>query len=127
MREGCDILEDTTRYPQNISNPWRLSFSSSVVSGTRGGGPFFQPWAQAEADLVSAFRPLKIGDLVPDKQSKAWSHSERAALRPLFGFFMAHAMPTAIYASARDCEGDRVATKDTLKRISDAVAQLEPS
>lgn len=48
------------------------------------------------------------------------------SLRPLFGFFMAHAMPTAIYASARDFEGDRIATKDTLKRISDAVAQLGP-
>jgi FMN reductase len=48
------------------------------------------------------------------------------SLRPLFGFFMAHAMPTAIYASARDFEGDRVATKDTLKRIADAVAQLGP-
>jgi FMN reductase len=48
------------------------------------------------------------------------------ALRPLFGFFMAHAMPTAIYASARDFEGDKVVTKDTLKRIDDAVAQLGP-
>lgn len=48
------------------------------------------------------------------------------ALRPLFGFFMAHAMPTAIYASARDFEGERIATKDTLQRIEDAVTQLRP-
>jgi FMN reductase len=48
------------------------------------------------------------------------------SLRPLFGFFMAHAMPTAIYASARDFEGDRVVNKDTVKRIEDAVTQLGP-
>jgi hypothetical protein len=39
---------------------------------------------------------------------------------------MARAMPTAMFASARDFEGDRVATKDTLQRIDDAVTQLRP-
>ncbi|NOJ45974.1 FMN reductase [Bradyrhizobium archetypum] len=48
------------------------------------------------------------------------------SMRPLFGFFMAHAMPTAIYASARDFDGDRVVSSDTLKRIDGAVAQLGP-
>lgn len=48
------------------------------------------------------------------------------SMRPLFGFFMAHAMPTAIYASGRDFDGDRVVSPDTLKRIDDAVTQLGP-
>ncbi|KWV48583.1 hypothetical protein AS156_18780 [Bradyrhizobium macuxiense] len=47
-------------------------------------------------------------------------------LRPLFGFFMAHAMPIAIYASERDFEGGHLTAASILGRIEDCVKDLEP-
>lgn len=47
-------------------------------------------------------------------------------LRPLFGFFTAHAMPTAIYAGGWDFDGDLLTHKATLDRIIAAVDQLGP-
>ncbi|MHC5306486.1 FMN reductase [Bartonella sp. LJL80] len=48
-------------------------------------------------------------------------------LRPLFGFFMAHSLPTAIYAAARDFnDSGEIATADLLLRIDKAISQLAP-
>ncbi len=47
-------------------------------------------------------------------------------LRPLFGFFMSHVMPTAIYASDRDFT-DYIVSSDALsQRIDAAVHELRP-
>lgn len=46
-------------------------------------------------------------------------------LRPLFGFFTAHALPTAIYASDRDFTDYRIASESLAGRIEDAVAELD--
>jgi FMN reductase len=45
-------------------------------------------------------------------------------LRPLFGFFMAHTLPTAIYASDRDFSDYEVSSEPLYNRISDVVAEL---
>ncbi|WP_117192765.1 FMN reductase [Rhizobium terrae] len=45
-------------------------------------------------------------------------------LRPLFGFFMAHTLPTAIYASDRDFTDYRVASEALQQRIGFAVKEL---
>ena len=48
-------------------------------------------------------------------------------LRPLFGFFMAHSLPTAIYASARDFGPDNeIRSQDLIARIEKAVNQFTP-
>ena len=48
-------------------------------------------------------------------------------LRPLFGFFMAHSLPTAIYASARDFGPDNeIRSQDLIARIDKAVNQFTP-
>ncbi|MCA1369245.1 FMN reductase [Bradyrhizobium sp. BRP14] len=45
-------------------------------------------------------------------------------LRPLFGFFMAHTLPTAIYASDRDFSDSRIAAESLRQRIAQAVDEL---
>lgn len=45
-------------------------------------------------------------------------------LRPLFGFFMAHTLPTAIYASDRDLTDYRVSSEPLHQRIAQAVDEL---
>lgn len=47
-------------------------------------------------------------------------------LRPLFGFFMSHTLPTAIYASDRDFTDYRVSSEPLRQRISQAVDELAP-
>ncbi|MGO4439241.1 FMN reductase [Rhizobium sp. RAF56] len=45
-------------------------------------------------------------------------------LRPLFGFFMAHTLPTAVYASDRDFVDYRVASQALSERIGSVVDEL---
>jgi FMN reductase len=45
-------------------------------------------------------------------------------LRPLFGFFMAHTLPTAVYASDRDFTDYRVASEPLSRRIGEVVSEL---
>jgi len=45
-------------------------------------------------------------------------------LRPLFGFFMAHTLPTAVYASDRDFADYRVVSEPLQQRIGFAVEEL---
>ncbi|MFB9948400.1 FMN reductase [Rhizobium puerariae] len=45
-------------------------------------------------------------------------------LRPLFGFFMAHTLPTAVYASDRDFTDYRVSSEPLSQRIAAAVGEL---
>jgi FMN reductase len=45
-------------------------------------------------------------------------------LRPLFGFFMAHTLPTAVYASDRDFTDYRVASEPLSTRIGEVVGEL---
>ncbi|KKX34052.1 FMN reductase [Rhizobium sp. LC145] len=45
-------------------------------------------------------------------------------LRPLFGFFMAHTLPTAVYASDRDFTDYRITSGELLQRVGQAVAEL---
>lgn len=47
-------------------------------------------------------------------------------LRPLFGFFMAHTLPTAVYASDRDFTDYRVSSDLLLHRIDSVVGELAP-
>lgn len=45
-------------------------------------------------------------------------------LRPLFGFFMAHTLPTAVYASDRDFSEYRIVSETLQQRIGFAVDEL---
>lgn len=45
-------------------------------------------------------------------------------LRPLFGFFMAHTLPTAVYASDRDFTDYRVSSEQLSKRIREVIGEL---
>jgi FMN reductase len=45
-------------------------------------------------------------------------------LRPLFGFFMAHTLPSAVYASDRDFLDYRLASEQARKRAEQAVDEL---
>ncbi|WP_337270257.1 FMN reductase [Oryzifoliimicrobium ureilyticus] len=45
-------------------------------------------------------------------------------LRPLFGFFTARTLPTAIYASDRDFTDYRISSEALSQRIDDAVGEL---
>jgi FMN reductase len=45
-------------------------------------------------------------------------------LRPLFGFFMAHTLPTAVYASDRDFTDYRVSSEALSSRIGEVVGEL---
>lgn len=45
-------------------------------------------------------------------------------LRPLFGFFMAHTLPTAVYASDRDFNNYVVTADQLSARIEDVVAEI---
>jgi FMN reductase len=45
-------------------------------------------------------------------------------LRPLFGFFMAHTLPTAVYASDRDFTDYRVSSEQLSKRIGEVIGEL---
>lgn len=45
-------------------------------------------------------------------------------LRPLFGFFMAHTLPTAVYASDRDFTDYRVSSEPLSSRINEVVGEL---
>ena len=47
-------------------------------------------------------------------------------MRPLFGFFTAHSMATAIYVSESDFADGRITSASALKRIDCAVAELKP-
>lgn len=47
-------------------------------------------------------------------------------LRPLFGFFAAHTLPTAIYAADRDFVDYRLASETVRTRIDQAVRELGP-
>ncbi len=46
-------------------------------------------------------------------------------LRPLFGFFTAHTLPTAIYASERDFTDYRISSEPLARRIDDAVDEIK--
>ncbi len=45
-------------------------------------------------------------------------------LRPLFGFFMAHTLPTAVYASDRDFTDYKVSSEPLSKRIHEVIGEL---
>ncbi|MBX5212427.1 FMN reductase [Rhizobium sp. NZLR11] len=45
-------------------------------------------------------------------------------LRPLFGFFMAHTLPTAVYASDRDFVDYTISSDQLGKRIDEAVGEV---
>ena len=45
-------------------------------------------------------------------------------LRPLFGFFMAHTLPTAVYASDRDFANYAVSSEALSNRISEVIGEL---
>ncbi|RVB80491.1 MULTISPECIES: FMN reductase [unclassified Mesorhizobium] len=45
-------------------------------------------------------------------------------LRPLFGFFMAHTLPSAVYAADRDFSDYRLASEPIRRRAEQAVAEL---
>ncbi|APO78515.1 FMN reductase (NADPH) 2 (plasmid) [Rhizobium etli 8C-3] len=45
-------------------------------------------------------------------------------LRPLFGFFMSHTLPTAVYGSDRDFADYKVASKPLSTRIDEVVGEL---
>jgi FMN reductase len=45
-------------------------------------------------------------------------------LRPLFGFFMAHTLPTAVYASERDFSDYEVSSEALSLRIGEAIGEL---
>ena len=45
-------------------------------------------------------------------------------LRPLFGFFTAHALPTAIYASDRDFTDYRISSDALSSRVDDVVGEI---
>jgi len=45
-------------------------------------------------------------------------------LRPLFGFFMAHTLPTAVYASDRDFTDYKVSSEPLAARINEVVGEL---
>ena len=47
-------------------------------------------------------------------------------LRPLFGFFAAHALPTAVYAADREFTDGRIASAPLRQRIGQAVDDLAP-
>lgn len=48
-------------------------------------------------------------------------------LRPLFGFFMAHSLPTAIYASAQDfSENNTIVNQALIQRIHQAIEEFSP-
>lgn len=48
-------------------------------------------------------------------------------LRPLMGFFMAHSLPTAIYASSQDySDNNQVVTPELIARIAQAVDEFAP-
>ncbi len=47
-------------------------------------------------------------------------------LRPLFGFFAAHTLPTAVYAADREFLDGRVASEPLRQRIDQAVDDLAP-
>jgi FMN reductase len=47
-------------------------------------------------------------------------------LRPLFGFFTAHSMATAVYVSESDFVDGAIESASVLKRIDCAVAELKP-
>lgn len=46
-------------------------------------------------------------------------------LRPLFGFFMSHTLPTAVYASDRDFTDYRVTSEPLSQRIGAVVSELK--
>lgn len=45
-------------------------------------------------------------------------------LRPLFGFFMAHTLPTAVYAAERDFADYKIASEQLSTRIGEVVGEL---
>ncbi|MGO7443405.1 FMN reductase [Rhizobium ruizarguesonis] len=45
-------------------------------------------------------------------------------LRPLFGFFMSHTLPTAVYASDRDFTDYRVSSDPISNRIGEVIGEL---
>jgi FMN reductase len=45
-------------------------------------------------------------------------------LRPLFGFFMAHTLPTAVYAADRDFTDYKVGSEPLRQRIDQAVSEV---
>jgi FMN reductase len=45
-------------------------------------------------------------------------------LRPLFGFFMSHTLPTAVYASDRDFTDYRVSSDPLSNRIGEVISEL---
>ena len=47
-------------------------------------------------------------------------------LRPLFGFFQAHALPSAVYAADRDFVDYRLAADPIRQRVQQAVDELAP-
>ncbi|MDI6024899.1 FMN reductase [Corticibacterium sp. UT-5YL-CI-8] len=47
-------------------------------------------------------------------------------LRPLFGFFQAHSLPSAIYASDRDFADGRLVNDIIRSRVAQTVAELAP-
>lgn len=46
-------------------------------------------------------------------------------LRPLFGFFMSHTLPSAVYASDRDFENYKLTSQPALARAAQAVDEIE--
>jgi FMN reductase len=104
--------------------------------------------AVVEADLIVIGSPTYKGsypgmfkhfiDLIEPEQLRgkpvlitATGGGERHALmvehqlRPLFGFFMAHTIPTAIYASNRDFTGQEITSPALVERIGFAVDELQ--
>ena len=82
-----------------------------------------------QADLVIAASPVYKGsytglfkhviDFIGDRHALVVEHQ----LRPLFGFFRAHTIPTSVYASEADLAGYEVSSLALQERINEAAAQ----
>jgi len=118
-----DELDSTARsIIEDISNAAALIVGVPVYKGSYPG--LFKHFIDLiEPEQLEAKPVILSASGGGDRHALVVEHQ----LRPLFGFFMAHTLPTALYAAARDYDaGDRIISPELLARIDKAVEQLAP-
>ncbi|EJF90448.1 FMN reductase [Bartonella tamiae] len=117
-----DLSQETRKIINKIGQADALIIGSPVYKGSYPG--LFKHFIDLmEPELLYAKPIILAASGGGDRHALMVEHQ----LRPLFGFFMAHSLPTAIYAATRDFGDEHaIISADLTMRIDKAVSQLAP-
>lgn len=123
LARSIEELEDSAKQVvQAMEEADALIIATPVFKGSYPG--LFKHFIDLLAPEIFYGKPILIAATGGgDRHALMVEHQ----LRPLFGFFMAHSLPTAIYASVQDYGDDNtIINQALLQRIDQAITEFGP-